>query len=306
MSAAVVALALLLQAAPPSPQEVQLDDVVVEGRIPEELARDFIDQVANAPRGASVARWNREVCVGVIGLRSTTAQYLIDRVATVAESLDVETGEPGCEPNVVIAATTDGGAAARALVERRRNVLAPGNNIQSRGRRDLEAFVETDRPVRWWHVSTAVDPEIGRSVVRMTRHDNFDSNDPKEVVEQLATPVRGASSLLTSTTRQDLRRAVVIIDFDQLGEVDFDQLADYVAFVALAQVDPDADTSGFETILNLFDNPSTPGLSDWDRAYLHGLYRSDDSARGAAAREAALRREMMQARAGGAASSEVE
>jgi hypothetical protein len=292
------ALSLALVSGAPQDQDDQLPEVVVEGRIPEDLAREFIDEVSNAPRGASVARWNRELCVGVIGLRPATAQYLIDRVATVADSLDVEIGEPGCEPNVVIAATTDGGAAARALVDRRRNMLAPGNSIQSRSRADLEAFVETDRPVRWWHVSTAVDPVTGRSLVRSPRNDNFDPLKRGEVIEQLATPVRGASPLLRAATRQDLRRAVVIIDFDGLGEVDFDQLADYVAFISLAQVDPEADTSEFSTVLNLFDDPATPGLTDWDRAYLRGLYTSDDAARGDSAREAAIRREMVRVRDG--------
>ncbi len=44
--------------------------------------------------------------------------------------------------------------------------------------------------------------------------------------------------------------------------------------VAMAQVDPDADTDRFDTILNLFDDPATAptGLTGWDRAYLEGLY----------------------------------
>jgi hypothetical protein len=296
------ALALMQAAGPPQAQDpvAQLPEVVVEGRALERLADAFIDEVAAPPRGASVARWNERVCVGAVGLRPETARYLIDRVSSVADGLGVRPEEPGCDPTVVIVATLDGGTVARGLVERRGRVLRPGNSIESRSRAALEAFAEVERPVRWWHISTAVDPLTGKSTVRSPGRDNFNSNEPAEVIVNLSRTVWG--STLQSTTRQHLRRAIIIIDFDALGDdIDFDQLADYVAFIALAQVDPEAETSSFSTILNLFDDPTTPGLTEWDRAYLHGLYSSDDSARGANAREAALRREMVRTRAEGAA-----
>ncbi|MGV3580552.1 hypothetical protein [Brevundimonas sp.] len=298
MIAGMLALAVGLLSAAPSQTSDQdtsarLPEVVVEGRIPEELAQAFIEEVSAPPRGATVARWNRELCVGVVGLRPVTAQYMIDRVSDVAGELEVDIGEPGCEANVVVVATTDGEAIARGLVERRRMVLAPGNSVQSRSRRDLAAFAAVDRPVRWWHISTAVDPHTGRTAVRNRREDNFDATDVIAVVENIGRPV--VPSLIQSTTRQDLRRALIIIDFDDLGDIDFNQLADYVAFLALAQVEPEADTSGFRTILNLFDDPATPGLSDWDWAYLHGLYGSYDRSLSSSGREAALRREMLRA-----------
>ena len=47
--------------------------------------------------------------------------------------------------------------------------------------------------------------------------------------------------------------------------------------IALAQIDPDADTGQFDTILNLFREPrlAPEGLTGWDRAYLDGLYAPD-------------------------------
>jgi hypothetical protein len=233
--------------------------------------------------------------VGAVGLLPDTARYLIDRVSSVANDLGVRPEEPGCDPTVVIVATLDGGAVARGLVERRGGVLRPGNAIESRSRAALQAFAEVDRPVRWWHISTAVDPLTGKSTVRSPGRDNFNSNEPAEVIVNLSRTVWG--STLQSTTRQHLRRAIIIIDFNELGDdIGFDQLADYVAFIALAQVDPEGDTSGFSTVLNLFDDPTTPGLTEWDRAYLWGLYNSDDTAIGNSGREAALRREMLRAR----------
>ncbi len=57
-------------------------------------------------------------------------------------------------------------------------------------------------------------------------------------------------------------------------------VADYVAMVALAQIDPQADTARFSTILNDFPAQGAPtralqaSLTDWDEAYLHGLYEA--------------------------------
>lgn len=81
-------------------------------------------------------------------------------------------------------------------------------------------------------------------------------------------------------TRQDLHRAFVIIDAQRVSGVQLNALADYVAMVTLAQVDANADLSQAHTILNLFAggalNPEAPmSLTDWDRAYLRGLYSAD-------------------------------
>ena len=70
-----------------------------------------------------------------------------------------------------------------------------------------------------------------------------------------------------------MKRSFVIIDVDKLEGVSLEQLADYVAMVALVQVNPAADTSRYETVLNLFQTPDTTvGLSGWDRAYMEGIY----------------------------------
>ena len=43
--------------------------------------------------------------------------------------------------------------------------------------------------------------------------------------------------------------------------------------IALAQIEPDADYTPYDTVLNLF-NPSIPvtGLTEWDVTYLRALY----------------------------------
>ncbi len=46
--------------------------------------------------------------------------------------------------------------------------------------------------------------------------------------------------------------------------------------VAMAQIDPEAETAAYDTVLNLFDAPGeVSGLTDWDRSYLAALYDAE-------------------------------
>lgn len=87
-------------------------------------------------------------------------------------------------------------------------------------------------------------------------------------------PVRSASRLRTNV-RDDLKRIVIIIDFSKVpANIRMSALVDYAAFLALAQVNPEGDASGTDTILNLFHEPEgMTGWTQWDLDYLSALYR---------------------------------
>jgi hypothetical protein len=152
---------------------------------------------------------------------------------------------------------------ATELVERDRRAFHLGVGGLDRGKVALEAFQKTDAPVRWWHTSM---PVVGASRVRAIRMpgDTGPIYVPGEGIVNRGRPIS-----------DDLNKVIIIIDVDQLEGVSLAQLNDYVALVSLAQVDPDADTRSYSTILNLFDNPQgAPGLSEWDAGYLQALYGS--------------------------------
>jgi len=274
----LIAGALLTAPAPaqdPAPQEpVALEDVVVTGRSLDRLIRDFVSEVAEPNRRRGLARWEDRICVGVANLRQETAQYLADRISTVAEDVGLTPGAPGCTPNVLVVATDDGNALARSLVDSRRRAFRMGGSGMDRGGDALEDFVETDRPVRWWQMAMPVDSETGDRATRI----------PGECLRAPCTSgldfapqvnVFAASRLQTQIVDR-LMRAIVIVDIDEVSDLSIVQLADYIAMVTLAQIDPDADTSGYASILNVFDDPgSADRLMDWDLAYLKGLYASE-------------------------------
>jgi hypothetical protein len=251
----------------------RVEDIVVEGRPLAEVARSFVEAVGEAPRGRGLARWHTPMCVGVVNLRPTAAQPLIDHVSALAETLGVVTGEPGCTPNVVFIFSDDPQGLASSMVDANPREFRLGSRTFNLDASALRHFRESDVPVRWWHTSVPTNSDTGERAVRLPGDVDNQGNPsaPTNVV---------FSSVLSGVIRDDLSRVVVIVDASRASDVSPLQLADYLAFVALAQIDPRGDRSSAPSVLNVFDNPySAEGLSDWDLAYLKALYRPGGSLR---------------------------
>ena len=251
--------------APQAQSSARLEDVVVEGRQLEAMVRSFVTDVSQPANNRGLARWNRPICVGAVNLRSEVGQYVIDRISDVARELEVEAGEPGCRPNVLIVAAVDGASLASALVEDRPRNFDLRHNGTDAGTRAFRNFRTGDQPVRWWQISMPIDAETGQRAVRLPG----DEQPPRIYVF--------AASRLRTQIRDDMVRSIIIVDVDRLGGASLVQLADYLTLVALAQVDAEADTAPYPTILNLFADPASApaGLTDWDRSYLTALYEHD-------------------------------
>ncbi|MBA4805570.1 MAG: hypothetical protein H2038_13050 [Brevundimonas sp.] len=292
MIAAVLAAALAASAPqdPPggvvaAPQEAatELDAITVRGRL-EDRSRAFVEEVSRAPGRRPLARWNSPICAGVMNMQADSAQFLIDRIATVAAVLGVESGEPGCDPNLMIlmARSENATEVMREAVRERVLAFSPSRNGTDLGREKLDEFVNSDAPVRWWHIALPVSAETGAPAIAL------DGEDPPDVVSP-------GISRLHPPIRNDLVRVFVVIDADRVAGVSLAALSNYVAMVALAQVDPETDMSESDTILNLF-NPSRPGggrMTDWDAAFLLALYDGRSNPVGRAAQQRELARDMV-------------
>ena len=265
------------QTSPPSRDPVRLEDVVVDAQRLEDTTEAYVDEVAAPARRRGLARWKDGMCVGVVNLENETAQYLADRVSDVARSLGLRAHEPECHPSVLIVATDDGPSFTQAFVNMRPRLFRVGGAGMDRGSAELRDFISGDRPVRWWHVSLPVDSETGNAVVRMPGYISGSgaASTLEDTAQQYAPQTRiHSASRLNDQTEDVLKRVFIIVDVERLNGASLQQLGDYVAMVAMAQIDPEGNTEQFDTILNLFDGPTTapPGLTGWDRAYLEGLY----------------------------------
>ena len=256
---------------------VQLEDVEVTGAPLNSLIRSFVNEVAAPNRRRGLARWEDEICIGVANLRAEPAQYIVDRISTVAEDVGLTPGGPGCTPDVIIVATDQPDALAARLIDERRRAFRVGGAGMDRGGAALRTFEASDRPVRWWQVSMPVNTATGQRAVRLPGDCTNDCIHAQEMAPK--TPIFAASRLSTQIV-DNLFRTIIILDVDQVSQVSTQQLGDYLAMVTLAQVNPEADTSGYASILNVFEEPeAAPGLTDWDRTYLTGLYDAERTRR---------------------------
>jgi hypothetical protein len=268
--------------APQAGEPQGLEEIVVRGRRMSEIEADlrihvgeFLTEVTAPVVGRGYARWYRRVCISVSNLQRDTAQYLVDRIARLAIEVGLEPGEPGCRPDVIVIFTTDGRGTAQYLVDSDPTLLRPfGDSGVHRGLDALREFVETDRPVRWWHVSMPVDARLGTPAMRVP-------GEPLNAGATRGVKVAGPSRI-HSGIRDELKYAVIIVDGPKLqGQgTTWQQIGDYLAVVALAQIDLDANPAGFDSILNLFTNPAAySGLTDWDESYVRSLYSYDQERR---------------------------
>lgn len=249
-----------------TPPADSTDRVVIDGQRIEDAVRDFVAEVGAPPKGKNLARWDGTICTGAVNITPQYAQRLIDQVSAVALAVGLEIGEPGCKPNVLILASPDGDALAAQLVKEHFQAFLPpdteGNDL---GRKALRAFETSDAPVRWWHVTQTINVDTGQAIVL-----------GKEVTVR-------SSGRLRNSVREDMSHVVIVLDTSRIGTVSIASLADYISMIALAQVDADADTRAYKSILNLFASDDRMArMTQWDLDYLVALHaaRGDSKRRG--------------------------
>lgn len=269
LAAVLVAGSVPQDARAPDPV-TELAPVTVDGRTLSEQARTFVEVVGRAPGGRMLARWNSPVCIGVVNLEAAYAQAILDRIGLIAEAVGAESEAPGCSPDVtVIFGDT---ATVTRLVDQavadQPGYFRPTDLGTNLDRTALTRFVESEAPVRWWHVSLPVMADTGVPAIQLPG----DEEPPTVVVSSF--------SRVRSTTRDDLIHAVIVVDLQKVDGYPLGALADYVAMLALAQIQPDVDIGGADSILGLFDAPpgSIRGMSPTDVAYLVGLYETPQNA----------------------------
>ncbi|MEM5516545.1 hypothetical protein WNY37_06265 [Henriciella sp. AS95] len=252
--------------------------VVVTARRMDE-AQQFVEQLSAAPRFAEqLSRWNKKICPTVVGLPAEQGQLIVDQIALRAMDIGLRPEKPGCDGNIIVFVTADGNELAQGMFEKDSSVFAyyDNDNTSTMGRDAFDDFLNTPRAVRWWHVSQTVSKDgipLKGDAIASGFGDGF-SNAPT---------VRSNGSRLEASVRQDLARVIIIVDASKTQGVSLSTLADYISMVALAQIDPNANTRGLETVMNLFEtgeeaDTNVKGMTQWDVAYLDSLYKAKRNA----------------------------
>lgn len=295
--ALMLAAAVLSASSAYAQDQASAPDIVVVGERVEQMSRDFAASIAaTTTRADQLARWDESVCIGATGLAEGAARGVVEHISARAAQVGLRTGAPGCTANVMVIFTDDSDRVARTVVDQRRDLLGyyTSDAVSTGGGREgLEAFASTRRPVRWWQVARNVGSD-GRVLddPRTTSNAGQESAAANQAAAAGQAPtgigsydgvqsVRSSGSRLRRDTRQDLNYILIIVDAQRIADFPSDAVLDYVSMVALAQIDPNAAPSAAPSILSLFTSPvdATPaGMTQWDEAYLQGLYRASRDA----------------------------
>lgn len=256
----------------PGEQELRTPTVVVT-RTRNDQVRDYMAGIM--PRGMDIRlkglpRWNNELCVSVIGPPIEQGQFIADRITQRAMQVGLEGGGPDCDTNLLVLVTDSPEEVVPQVVKEHREVFGnPGDTgIDVSGTSAIKDFAEDPRPVRWRQVIETV------SATGMPL--NGDPRTSASGAPENVPTVRGATaSRLKANVRREVSRMIVVVDTRKTAGHPVSAIADYLAFVTLAQVDPDADVGTFPSIIGLFKAKEAPSaMTEWDVAYLNATYDS--------------------------------
>jgi hypothetical protein len=221
--------------------------------------QDFIWHAGAAASDGQLARWHEEICPRAEGVPPFYANYFEERVRQAARSVGAPLAPQRCDANLVIYFTPDPAKTLAALSQKNSWVF---------GRGQLKAALAeaaAQEPIFWTH-NVFTTPADGSAGQRSCRRGGCFLEIDHVVASRLQTSVVDSIGV-----------TAVIVDTRKVKGMGFGSVSDYIPMVALGQFNPADVSADMPTILNLFkarDQGRTvpPGLTDWDRAYLTGLY----------------------------------
>lgn len=283
--AAALHLAL---AGPVLGQTAPLDEEVVVRPSDQATTQAFVREITAMPSSYGQApSWHEPLCFNLVGVSETSQRSLLDRLSANARDLGVQVAAPGCRANVLIAFASDVNAVVADADRNSRRIMGVDTSHGiSMGAAAWRDFVETPRPVRWWHVSRLVN-----------RDDEQMQNRSGMVVNNSAGDSLGGATVRDSgyihrPTHLNMRLVFIVVDVARVNGVPLNALADYLTMVSMAPIDPNADLEGAPTILNLFSATGAAEMTDWDRGYLRGLYATNPNASHSGQQEREVARRM--------------
>lgn len=264
MGAMVVPAALMFAAslADAASRELREDtpEIIVEGSRPaiKQRVDEFVSGITRhtSPPDTSLPRWRKPVCPLVAGLPREQGEFVLERISQAATSAEAPLGDRECQANLYVVVTSQ----PRELLQKwrkrdrhlfggslRPNFGGPGYRLDGPAPAAIDRFLESTQPIRVWY------------------------NTEYQDIHQRWQATHFEWGLVV-----DLSSVIVIVDANRIDGTTLEQVADYIAMVGLAKLNPGEDVGDAPTVLRLFGESNSAalrGMSDWDRAFLKALYQ---------------------------------
>lgn len=264
----------LSAAAQPLPS---VESVVVTGTKSSQALSDFVGEVGQPTRLiGKLARWEVPVCVRVSGLNPSAVAFLETRIREVAAGAGARVNRDAkCRPNVQIVFTTQPQALVSDIRSNRGDLLGYFDTLGQ-----LDRLATFRGPIQAWYMTATRDAR-GHLQTDTARTAGLEIQyDPRlpPVWLPLARAYAVTGSRLGDGLRANLHQVTIIADPTKLVDYEMGPVADYLAMMALSQMQRLDRCQSLPSITNLMvaDCPRIPaGLSDIDLGYLRGLYHMD-------------------------------
>jgi hypothetical protein len=268
----LAALCALSSLAPAHSASEPLDTVVVQGSR-EQMRREILTFVHKVTRleGEFVGRWGRFVCPMAVGVSDAQAQFIQGRIIEVQNTVRKKkpNADAQCRPNLFVIISDEVDQVLADWKER-----DPGM-FRWKSRDGVSRSGGTG-PVRTWHNAILAGAD-GEATNQASALSQVSTTSPIDI-GATSCPLNGR---IAAGCWEHINAVVVLVDTRAMGKVTLAQLADYISVVSLSQIDLSADLGHVDSILRLFaqPRPEVPpaGLTEWDYAFLKGIYRASYS-----------------------------
>jgi len=272
MLGGVLAIAPVLAepAAPP------VENVTVTGTKSHQVIESFIKSLAAPTRlTGKIARWEDGICPVADGISPTFGKFLVQHMKKVAASVGAPVDKhSSCEANIQIVFTKNPQALLDDIHKSAPDMLGYYDNDDQR-----KQAAQVVRPIQAWYTTETVDvrgqahfdsPKSGGLIIRVSP-----ISPPIFIPHAIATNVTG--SRLGDGLHSAFYHVLIVVSPRDLKDYEMGALGDYIAMVALSQLDSLDECKQLPSIVNMLAkncSQKTETLTENDTAYLHGLYTS--------------------------------
>jgi hypothetical protein len=270
---------------PAPPQE----DVTVTATKSREMLDKFAKAFATPTKlTGKIARWQKGICPIAVGQEPAFTAFVTARVKAIAMAAGAPVSEvTPCTPNIEIVFTS---AAQDLLDNIRKHDPDYLGYAESSALKDRLATVT--RPIQAWYMTDTIDLD-GMPRIDSARRkgggitlSNFSAfkmpesmamnRDPFYLPD--ATFARVTGNHINDGARSGFSHITIAVDVNKLAGQDFIPLTDYIAMLALTQLNSLDTCQQLPSIVNKLApncDQQQDGITATDLAYLHGLYQMD-------------------------------
>lgn len=247
------------------------EDVTVTGTRSREVLRGFVQSFAAPARiTGKLSRWESGICPLTMGLRPQAIAFINNRLKEIA----VRVGAPvndgtDCKPNIEIVFTTTPQELMDWVREKHPDFLGYHDNGMQ-----AERLASVTHPIQAWYTTATRDFKGQVQVDAKNVAGGGVQVGNAYLPDAKAYAVSG--SRLGDGLSSGFHHVIIAIDPGKMAQYEMGSLADYIAMLALTQLNSLDTCQQLPSIVNLLAagcKRKSSTLTENDLAYLQGLYR---------------------------------